>query len=49
MSIRYWVLRGTERWIVYRAGSIILEGAPERVQVFLAKMREFGCIIIYGD
>jgi hypothetical protein len=49
MNIRYWVLRGDERWIVYRDGSTILEGDPTRVEAFLAKMRSFGAIIVYGD
>jgi hypothetical protein len=45
----YWVLRGVERWIIYRNGSIIVEGTPQQAQTFLAGMQSLGCNIVYGD
>jgi hypothetical protein len=45
----YYVLRGFERWNIYRAGRLAFSLTPRFAEIFLAELARYGCQINFGD
>jgi hypothetical protein len=45
----YWVIRGEQKWHIYRKGMLLAAAAPSEAKAFLQQLQGLGCIVVFGD
>lgn len=48
-SQAYWVLRGEQKWHIYRQGLLLAAAAPSEAKAFLQQLQVLGCFVVFGD